>query len=300
MTRSLEQIERDQAQLVQAVTELAARIREVYDDYLNALGNALPRQLAQASYQICTHGYPEAFLRLRGDQREQLQKDLRQLGKQARAAIVSAGSALPSTEPDGTSANAERAGDDEASLATESGELRPDMLEAALGEQIQVNPEALMLWCQAREQRIAQTLKSLSGEANTLLQTAGVLPGQVPKPVLAAAVDADESEAGSDPPNTLSFVLEVPGKDESARATDGGEEPEFEDREVPAVTTPIAAIRLRLVEIEFADPDLSAQRADVRSLLERLSPLRRRARDLRRARSVARAEAAWRATWFED
>jgi hypothetical protein len=62
----------------------------------------------------------------------------------------------------------------------------------------------------------------------------------------------------------------------------------------------IVAVNLRLSEIEFADPALSAVRNQIRNLSNKGSKLQREYNKKQRERAVARAEAAWRASWFDD
>ncbi len=64
--------------------------------------------------------------------------------------------------------------------------------------------------------------------------------------------------------------------------------------------TQLMAINLRLVEIEFADTKLSSERKQIRNILVQLNKLGLEYQKKLRERSVAQAEAAWRASWYED
>lgn len=83
MVRAVEQIAQEIAALDQTTEKLGESFQAVYRDYLMALGQAIQTQLVQAAYHICTHGYPEQFIRLSLSQRQDLQQTLRRMGKRA-------------------------------------------------------------------------------------------------------------------------------------------------------------------------------------------------------------------------
>jgi uncharacterized protein YecT (DUF1311 family) len=60
------------------------------------------------------------------------------------------------------------------------------------------------------------------------------------------------------------------------------------------------AIHLRLSEIEFADSTVMAFRNQIRNLNAQFTTLRREFQKKQRERTVADAQAAWRACWFEE
>jgi hypothetical protein len=88
MVRAVEQIEREIAALDQTVAELAQVLHQTYQQYLTALGQATRRQLILAAYHICTHSYPEQFLSLSLNQRQDLQQSIQQLAKQGQAELL--------------------------------------------------------------------------------------------------------------------------------------------------------------------------------------------------------------------
>ncbi len=146
------------------------------------------------------------------------------------------------------------------------------------------NPMELAAWQKNLERAIRYILKSLSRDSNRLLQKAGILPKKLPPSILEAA--AASSEASTDvmpgPPNLLSLVVGVEGEEESESLTQ------------------VTALNLRLVEIEFADLKLSSERKQIRNILNQLGKLGREYQKKQRERSIASAEAAWRASWYED
>src|SRR5687768_15418848 len=89
MARAIERIEQDLAALEEATALLRAELYKTYSQYLQLLGQAVRRQLILASYQVCTHGYPEAFLSLSFNQRQTLQQSIQQMGKKAQEQLLS-------------------------------------------------------------------------------------------------------------------------------------------------------------------------------------------------------------------
>lgn len=148
------------------------------------------------------------------------------------------------------------------------------------------NPEDLAQWQQNLEQAIANTLKKTNRETNNLLQQAGILPNKLPVPVLEAAANSSEAstEVMAGPPNLLNLLIETENNQESEDST----------------VTQIVAIHLRLSEIEFTDATVRAGRNQIRNLEVRLKSLGREYYKKQRERAVAEAEAAWRASWFDD
>ena len=149
------------------------------------------------------------------------------------------------------------------------------------------NPMELAAWQKNLERAIGYIIKSLSRDGNRLLQKAGILPTKkLPPQVLEAAVAS--AEASSDvipgPPNLLSLVVGIQG----------------EEQQEPENLTQVMALNLRLVEIEFADIKLSSERKQIRNILNQLNKLGREYQKKQREHSIAAAEAAWRASWYED
>jgi hypothetical protein len=133
---------------------------------------------------------------------------------------------------------------------------------------------------------IQDTLKKLSHETNVVLQKARILPKKLPERILEVAAAASEASAEvmPGPPNLLNLVIEIENDQDPDESS----------------LTQITAINLRLGEIEFADPAVSSARKQIRSLLVQLSKLGREYEKKHRELSTAEAEAAWRASWFEN
>jgi hypothetical protein len=287
MARAVEQIERDIAALEETVRAIAAELHSAYTSYLTALGQAVQQQLILASYHLCTQGYPESFLGLSFNQRQQLQQAIRKLGQNAAEQLI-ASTKIEETE--------DRNQEPEEILdLTQNSKLNgqpEEAFQSALVSKLKPqnsphpsSPRSLAQWQQNLEQAIANTLKTLSRETNRLLQQAGILPKSLPAPVLEAAVNASEgvAEAMPGPPNLLNLLIESENNQESGDSS----------------VTHIIAINLRLAEIEFADATVRAGRNQIRNLEGRVRSLGREYLKKQRERAVAEAEAAWRASWFD-
>ncbi|MBF2001252.1 MAG: hypothetical protein IGS38_11080 [Synechococcales cyanobacterium M58_A2018_015] len=299
MVRALERIEQEIATLNQAVAATAQELEDTDRQYLHALGQATRQQLILASYHICTHGYPEQFLSLPVTQRQHLQQALQQLSKQAQSQILAAlvplsTPAAPNATPSSEAAEvaidpgpsdsafwtaAEPPGNDSPDNDTATRDTEPAILASPT-----LTPKAVMEWQEELEAKIVEILQTLSHRANRLLQDAELLPPQLPEPVLEVAAKADlASETAASPPNLLNLLIET----------------ESEAEKEPLMTQ-IIAVRLRLSEIEFSDAATTAWRSKLRNLLAQLTKLGRDYQRKQKERSIAQAEAAWRATWYEE
>lgn len=276
MVGRLEKIERDLAAMEESLATIAAEFRSVYEGYLNVLGQAMRQQLILACYHLCTQGYPEAFLKLSFSQRQSLQQGFRQLA----TACQEEWKLLINPTPAPTSAETP-----ETLETSETSENTP-----AISPPVSNPAEALSRWQEHLETSLVKSLRTLSRDANRLLQQLDILPKKLPEPVLEVAAKAEPSEVAAGPPNLLSIIVET---DESEDSPNGGGN---------GTTTAmhILAIHLRLPEIEFSEASLSPWRQQIRNLSARLHTLRREYQKKQRERAVVEAEAAWRASWFED
>lgn len=302
MARAIERIEQDIQAIQEKTRAIASDLQSAYFNYLTTLGQALRQQLILASYHLCTQGYPESFLKLSLNQRQQLQQAIRQLGQQASEQLL--GNSKSQDEGDREQDEIEEHGTDEGDLEVEEDDTNGDdelvnllsptptlssspslFTSSTLASPL--SPIELAIWQQQIEKTIHGTLKQVSRETNLLLQKAGILPKKLPEPILEAAAAA--SEASTDvipgPPNLLNLVIEI----------DGGQQ-----RSDDTNLTQIMAINLRLGEIEFADATLSSERKQIRNFLVHLSKLAKEYQKLQREQSIAEAESAWRASWFEE
>lgn len=279
MAKAIQQIQQELAAIEERVASLAVEVRQIYANYLNKLSHSARKQLILASYQICTQAYPESFLKLSANDRVKLQENLRKLGKTMHSNLLDL-QAISVAEDAKTNLLSPP---EESASTTEQPPEQTNTI---------TNPEDLVLWCQQVEKGINQLLETVSHEANFLLQEAFILPDRVPAKVLEIAMQSAEGAAVSqgNSPNLLNLLVET--------------EREI-DEEMPEVKgnaqlTKLTAIHLRLIEIEFSDPSLSIERNQLRTFLEKLSKIRQQYRQLQREYAIAQADAAWRATWYED
>jgi hypothetical protein len=282
MARSIERIERDITAIKQAIRAIAIELNSNYVNYLNILGEALQKQLIVAAYHLCTQGYPDKFLNLSLNQRQQLQQGIRKLGQKGAQQLLVYIQAGETEEIQETEETEEI---QEIQETDESENNRPSKIENQKYLDPS-NPIELAKWHQDLEAGIQDTLKKVSHDANSLIQKAGLLPKKLPEPILAAAAAASEASAEviPGPPNLLNLVIEI------------SNEPESEDSSL----TQLMTLNLRLGDIEFADTTLLSGRKQIRNILLQLNKLGREYQKKQRELKSAEAEAAWRASWFED
>lgn len=287
MAASIERIQQDMAALDQTIAALSETLYQAYVSYLSVLGRALKQQLILASYHVCTQGYPEAFLNLAIEERQQLQQALRRLTYQTQEELLA-----QIYRPVSIAATTSH-------LLTHSSDLHPEWDHAPQPapesdtSASTLKPEDLIQWVRSLEESIAEALRTVSHAANRLLQQAAVLPQRLPEPLLQVAHQAELSESMSNPPNLLNVLIEANPEDVEAAETG-------EDISGGAALVHVVAIHLRLSEIEFADPATMVARNQVRPLLAELKKLGRHYHQKQRELAIAQAQAAWRSIWSED
>lgn len=271
MARAIERIEKDIIALKEATRAIAQQLNLAYARYIDTLGLALQKQLILACYYLCTQGYPDQFLNLSLTQRQKLQQGIRQLSQQAAQKLIGY---IQPPEVTQTEVILETEEEDE----QEENQQQSQALDPS-------NPIELVQWQQDVEQGIEETLRKVSQRANILIQKTGVLPKKLPEAILAAATAASESSSDMMPsfPNILNLVIEISDQEDAEDSI-----------------TQIMAIHLRLEEIEFADVTLLTERKGIRNILMQLSKIGREYQKRQKELKIAEAEAAWRASWFED
>ncbi|MFB8794036.1 MAG: hypothetical protein U7126_07380 [Microcoleus sp.] len=280
-----ERIEQDLTELSEAMAALNLEFRSTYKAYLTALGQAVRQQLILACYHLCTQAAPESFLKLSFDGRQKMQHSVRSL---AMASQEKLRSLVTQSESE-----SEIESESESEIESESDFFAINFQFPARNNQLSManSPESWARWQESIEKSIANIIKLLSRDTNRLLKQVGILPHQLPEPVLLAASQADSSgDSVAGPPNLLNLIIETNDSSES--------ESLGETRGTTAIQ--ITAIKLRLSEIEFADADTSAWRQQIRNLSVRLNAIGRDYQKKQRELAVVEAESAWRASWFED
>lgn len=290
MVGAIEQVERDISALKAAVAAIAQETSSLYGSYLSVLGQAVRQQLIAASYHLCTHAYPEAFLQLSWSQRQQSQQVLQQLGQQGEQQVRSLLKLLQGATPH--------------------------------------DPRDLIQVVEHLESAIVEELQAISQAANQSLQNYNILSG--PAVEIALEVAAKAEAAGgttTGPPNLLIALIDEEADPTQIATLDLTPEPlnpvsleerpsstgvrhrqrgsrrhrrDSEPEEVPFMSEKaIVAIYLRLEEIEFTDSTVMSWRNQIRKVTTQISGLQREFAKKQRERIIAEAQAAWRAGWFD-
>jgi len=303
MVRPIQQIETDLETLENQVRAIAQKIEKAYEEYIEQLGETLQNQLFFSVYQICTQEYPEGFLKLSLSQQQALQKQIRDLGKEAQANLKLGGAVLQQIEWNDEQAEALEEMLSEQESVTEDSETRTetDVNAEALqrllnsGQQEASNsednsPEQVRVWCHLQVEAITLILENVSSQANEILQKAGILPQEFPKEMIDAALHSEGTGVISNrSPGVLHLTLELERKHQSGSS-------QTDENEV----IQLAIVRLRAGELEFVTPHLNTKRRALRHLEQQLQQLDEQYRKLTRERAIAQAELAWRSSWHED
>ncbi len=303
MAKSIETIKQDLANLEESTVNVAVDLLQLYRKYLDLLKDSVQKQLILAGYQICTQTYPDTFLSLSVNQRQNLQKKLKEAGKKVADDLLLLLNPLTeklqnpltpdlTTQPQTLSFQRDILPDFPPGTSQENFNqelslenlLNDDNINS-ISTVIPRNPEALVEWYQNIEKNIYYLLENISKKVNHILHESGMLPLKIPPQLLDMAIEAHEAQdTVSGPPNILNLLVEIQNPESSQEGN----------------LTKITAIRLKLSEIEFADPLLSSQRNHIHNLLPRLNILRTQYQQKQQERSVVEAELAWRASWYEE
>jgi hypothetical protein len=160
------------------------------------------------------------------------------------------------------------------------------------------------------EQQIRDILQHLSKQVNQRLQEAQVIPN-LPEAVLDAASETEMGPMrGRAVPNVLSVLVAMAGNmddplDEDASDRDRLEdendsEDEDEDDPREGLMTHLAAVNLRLADVEFGDVQASMGRSKLRTALGHLRKVGKQYQKVLREMSIAEAEQAWRTVWYDE
>ncbi len=88
MVKASGQIEKELGLLQQRTEDMAEALDTLYGGYLKALGEASRQQMMSAVHHLCTQAYPDKFLALSWQQRNQLQKSVQVLAAQIATQLV--------------------------------------------------------------------------------------------------------------------------------------------------------------------------------------------------------------------
>lgn len=316
--RSLPSIRDNLTHIETQTTQLWQEFRSLYQQHLNFLTQTVNQQLIFAVHQICTQIYPEIFLTLSLNQRQKFQARIRHIVRDFQPKLLthlaSKGILLSPVTLEVASLPEETA-----TVPFDNQEIAPPKdLEALLSQPsrphlIVNNPDDLNHWCRELEREMNRHLTDISHETNLLLQKVEILSPKLPPQILEMALKAEESGMNTGQggmPNILSIVVETrraeakseKPEDEDLETNEDEDEEDNQEEEMAknSQILKIAAIHLRLSELEFADVHLSLTRKQLRNLEEKLNKLRKQYHQLKREYLRSEAEMAWRASWTED
>ncbi|MCT7948688.1 hypothetical protein NG798_02690 [Ancylothrix sp. C2] len=326
MAKSVDRIERELAELQQAVTTLAEEFKTVYLSYLKVLGAAVRQQLVLAGYHLCTRVYPESFLKLSYSQRQQFQKDLRLLGKNAEDQLMAvldspafsesaSEVSLPvvglpvelTAEQAESIFNPYSLSSNISSEQTQPDFIRPNLesisQEAPVGpilpppasttapapapaQEMPINEPGLLLKWQLKSERAIGKVLQSTSRKGNRLLQQSDILPKKMPEQLLEAAAKADAEGAVAGPPNLLNLLVEAG--------------DASDESAGSMRSQLMAIHLRLSEVEFADAGAMGLRNQIRALERRLSQLGREFQKKQRELAVAQAESAWRACWFED
>ena len=180
------------------------------------------------------------------------------------------------------------------------------------------------------EQQIRTVLQHISKQVNQRLQAAQVIPN-LPEAILDAASETEAGPMrGRAVPNVLNVLVAMAGSmaeaeddEDEAEDEDGQEhlddqgsrhhrdsfnrhDPEDEDEDEDdedsreGMMTHLAAVNLRLADLEFGNVHCSLGRSKLRATLGRLRKLGKQYQKVQRELAIAEAEQAWRAVWYDE
>jgi hypothetical protein len=298
MTGRLSKLQQDLVNIESEVGDLAQKIHERYQIYLNLLSDSVYKQAIGAVYHLCTRSYPGEFLALSHANRQKFQEDIKSLCQENRHSLEQLGAMgldRVSHVTLETSANVQGASDPPNLL-----KVRLEKAPSEPPTRPTNNPDALLHWCRALEKSCIDILSHLSRKITHQLQQAYILPSRLPSQILDRAIQAEDGgQSLSGGHNLLNIMIE------GERSGNDGSEEEEEEREeeeepiFAAKIMKITALHLRLSEIEFADTRLNLERNQLRALWEELDRLRDQYHRTHREYTIAQAESAWRGSWYE-
>jgi hypothetical protein len=184
--------------------------------------------------------------------------------------------------------------------------------------QLPQNPvEQIGFWHRHIEEQAQQCLRRVSADANQTFQTAKILPGQIPGPILEAASMADGGESFGKTPHLVRMILEAREKptesdnpsgnprrrSDGQRSTVGHRSSSDRNSRNPSRPTAIVnliTLQLRIAELEFHDINLTTWRNQIRNLLKELKIIAKEYQKKQHQQAIANAKMAWRATWTND
>jgi hypothetical protein len=183
--------------------------------------------------------------------------------------------------------------------------------------QLPQNPvEQVGFWHRQVESQAHQCLRQVSAATNQAFQTAKILPGQIPGPILEAASMADGGESFGKTPHLVRMILEARERPSESRDRDRSMDTDRPDsrnpgrghdrpssrrhQSPPSAVINLITLQLRIAELEFHDINLITWRNQIRNLLQELKTIAKAYQKQQKQQAIASAKMAWRATWTND
>lgn len=212
---------------------------------------------------------------------------------------------------------------EDAALALDPQKLMQSVIMAAISSEVQeafsdrpftgdtLTPTLVAKHHLLLEQMIRDVLQRVSKKANQLLRKAKVIP-DLPDAVVEAAADVDGVMAkGRSVPNILNVLVAIAGEGAADFDPRDDDEEEDEIQEIQALDedeeealegtmTHLAAVQLRLSDLEFGDVQTALWRSKLRTSVGRLRKLGKQYQRAERELAIAQAEQAWRSVWYDD
>lgn len=340
MTKSIQQIRQDLDNLELTVANTSVELQDLYRKYLDLLSQSVKQQLILASYRLCTQFYPQSFLNLSLNNKQELQQELRQIGFKIQPVLLD---------------------------ILEQKKLEPEKLELNLMAELIKNLPKLQKTKETQESQESQEIQELNTaidlesvaaeldkvefiEIDTSLENdsevndSEATSSSAKTPELLQEVNFDNpehlilwhkqiertikktldhtskkinkrlQEAGIIPNRIPSKIIDVAMQTDSSRNGRNNHSQQNvanilnlvleTDQEKKSGSTKnqtqISLLRLRLAELEFSDPMLNAQRSQIRNLMVKISQLKSKYKATQQEAAVAEAQAAWRSSWYED
>ena len=299
MTKSIKQLKDNLTALDEKVKDLANNLQDLYQDYLPHLVEVVKRQLMVATYQICTQKYPDTFLKLSYSHRTKLQEQIKSLASEFPHKLVESWDKIETSDnvflqelceqilaiissTKNTSELTAQKVEDEHNSSEKITVYSQDLKDNSHG--LELPPEELIKLQVELDDYLEECLIDLSNSANKYLQEVNVLPNNIPNQILAIALQAEENTSiVSGAPNLLSILIQ--------------KEPKSDEQ---VDIQPIIAICLRINDLEFHNSNLNLIKQKIIKILSKLTDLDDKYKDLQQEYLIAQAEAAWRASWYED
>jgi hypothetical protein len=331
MVKAIEQIRRDLHSVTEHVSTVQQNLETIYADYLETLGSSIERQLVLAAYELCTQVYPDTFLQLSYDQRQEMQQELRRLAQQIHHKLsrLLTEPMEPETEEEIIINKTILTTDDDVeqellevfesidqviggnSQFDEDDE--DEDLEEKLAEQQQRRSELSQL-----AERIADSIADMmnevdepepieEGSPDSLVEWYRTTEKQIRQVLSNGSRETNRLLQRSRmlPSHVPLQVLDLAVQDNRR----GGSSPkptnlvnlmiEADLGEKRKKRIRVTAVHLKLSEIEFGDTQVLSQRGRIREQLLKIKQLKKVYKKVKKDLAIAEAESAWRSSWHQ-